>query len=160
MKKVSVLSLCAGILCLPLLLTGCVSAADTEGKKNTPAAECFSEQNVGEAVRTAEDFVNAFAAAFGSNDYSKLPEDARRKISAEVFKKMVSRITERRGKLIGHRFVTELDQSIVRDYLWKFSFEKVLPDAGKRHIRSEVIYLVRMAVVDGVPTIVGFGFSR
>ena len=160
MKKSFAVALSAGIICLPVLLTGCASAAVAEGEKKAPAVECFSSQDAEAAGRMAESFVNAFADAFKSSDYNKLPESARKKISAEMFSKMVSSITERRGKLIGHSFVTELDQSIVRDYLWKFSFEKTLPDAGKRPVRSEVIYLVRMAVLDGVPTIVGFGFSR
>jgi len=159
MKRWLFFPFCAAVSVL--LLSGCASTSDAgdDGKKSA-VTQLFSTGFAKEGHSLAESYVDAFAAAMQTGNYAALPELAKGKVSDAMFKKMVDNITSRRGKLVSHAFVTTLDQTLVRDYLWKFSFEKASAEAGGRQVRTEVIYLVRVGVMDGKPVIAGFGFSR
>lgn len=160
MKKSALLTMISGVAVLLSAVAGCASTAVEKKPDEAAKVQHFTPASTSAARETAERFVKAFAEAMMTNDYLKLSEDVRQKITASRFEQMISVITARRGKLTGYSFVTELDQTVVRDYLWKFSFLKDPAEAGGKAIRTEVIYLVRTGMIKGVPMVVGFGFSR
>ena len=168
-KKITLLPMAA----LMLFAAGCRSTESPE-KKETPAAEQktavpgrFSAGIDAPARELAAKFIAGFAAALKAGDRDKLPEPMRAKVTETMFKRMCDSFARRRGILRETAFVTMLDQTVVRDYLWKFTFEKPLPapagsaaDAAPAMQKNEVIYLVRLGVVDGKPVIIGCGFQE
>lgn len=159
---------------LVLFTAGCRST-ETPEKKDAAAAEKktavpgrFSAETDAPARAAAVKFVAGFAAALKAGDREKLPEPMRSKVTEAMFKRMCDSFARRRGVLRETAFVTVLDQTIVRDYLWKFTFEKPLPapagaaaeKAAPATQKNEVIYLVRLGIVDGKPVIVGCGFQE
>ena len=84
------------------------------------------------------------------------PEAAKRKFTAETFGKMQTALEQRYGKLVNAEFFGQLDQGKVRDFLWKYSFEKTA-DKDKK-IRHEILMLVRTGSVNGEAVIAGFRF--
>ena len=167
-SKFTILPLAA----LMLLAAGCRSTETAEKKDSSPAAEKktaapgrFSAADDAVALETAGKFVARFADALKAGDREKLPEPMRAKVTEAMFKRMCDSFSRRRGALRGTAFVTMLDQTIVRDYLWKFTFEKSLPAGSAAQTapasqKNEVIYLVRLGIVDGKPVIVGCGFQE
>lgn len=165
-NKITLLPLAA----LVLFAAGCRSA-ETPEKKNSAATEkktvvpgSFTAAADAPARDAAGKFVSAFADALKAGDREKLPEPMHAKVTDAMFKRMCDSFARRRGTLREIAFVTVLDQGIVRDYLWKFTFEKPLsaPDAKSAPAmqKNEVIYLVRLGIVDGKPVIVGCGFQE
>ena len=149
--------------------SGCASAAKDSSPKQPkpPAPAAFSEKDGAAARDAAGVFVGAFADALKAGEWDRLPPELRPKVSEAMFRRMCDSFGKRRGTLVGTGFVTVLDQGIVRDYLWKFTFEKPLPapagsapDAAPATQKNEVIYLVRMGILEGKPTIVGCGFQQ
>ena len=117
-----------------------------------------------EAEKLAADYIAGFVASLKENDFDKLkaviPADSKTKVTPEMFQQMRKELTETMGNLVDARFVTDLDKSIVRDYVWKFSFEKTLTDgpAKGRKVRHELFYMVRVGRLDGKYVIAGTGF--
>ena len=168
--KVKMLSLAV----LLFLAAGCRSTETPENRdsaaaeKKTAAPGRFSDADDAPARDAAEKVVAAFAAALEAGDREKLPEPMRDKVSGPMFQRMCDSFARRRGTLRGTALVTVLDQGIVRDYLWKFTFEKsaAAASAGSAAAavpevrKSEVIYLVRIGILNGKPTVVGCGFQE
>ena len=130
-----------------VLAGGCASTAGDGADK--PRPEEMSGMGHEEAEKLAADYIAGFVASLKENDFDKLkaviPADSK---------------TETMGNLVDARFVTDLDKSIVRDYVWKFSFEKTLTDgpAKGRKVRHELFYMVRVGRLDGKYVIAGTGF--
>jgi len=164
-NRIMMLSLAA----LALFAAGCRSTEKVE-KEEAAAKEkavpgLFTVDTDAPARKAAEEFVADFAAAFKSGDRKKLPETMRDKVTEAMFKRMCDSFSRRRGTLKETAFVTMLDQTIVRDYLWKFTFEKSLDNAKEGSAapavqKNEVIYLVRIGIIDAKPVIVGCGFQE
>jgi len=157
-QQLSALLAAAAILAVS---SGCASAAKDAARKQpkAPVPAAFTEKD-GEAARAAAGvFVGAFADALRAGEWNRLPAELRPKVSEAMFRRMCDSFGKRRGVLVGTGFVTVLDQGIVRDYLWKFTFEKpAAPPAAPQ--KNEVIYLVRMGILEGKPAIVGCGFQQ
>ena len=103
-------------------------------------------------------------ALFEQDDFAKLkaviPRESKDKVTEEMFKQMAGELSEGLGTLKKTEYLGELNQSVVMDYIWKFTFEKMSADKdGKsRNLCKEVLYMVRMGRVDGRFVIVGSGF--
>ena len=103
-------------------------------------------------------------ALFEQDDFAKLkaviPRESKDKATEEMFKQMAGELSEGLGTLKKTEYLGELNQSVVMDYIWKFTFEKMSADKdGKsRNLCKEVLYMVRMGRVDGRFVIVGSGF--
>ena len=89
-----------------------------------------------------------------------IPRESKDKVTEEMFKQMAGELFEGLGTLKKTEYLGELNQSVVMDYIWKFTFEKMSTDKdGKsRNLCKEVLYMVRMGRVDGRFVIVGSGF--
>ena len=158
------------LVVLVLFAAGCRSTASAEkeaAEKQTAVPGRFTADIDAPARETAEKFVAGFVAAFKAGDLEKLPEPMRAKVTEAMFKRMCDSFARRRGVLRETAFVTLLDQTVVRDYLWKFTFEKTLPTpaggapkAAPAVQKNEVIYLVRLGIVEGKPVIIGCGFQE
>jgi hypothetical protein len=87
-------------------------------------------------------------------------------MNKDYFSKMVANLNATYGKLISTEFAISLKQDKVRDYLWKFTFaknENVNSDTGSSSAENaphrEILYMVRMGVVDGKAVVAGCGFK-
>lgn len=167
-NRIMTLSLAA----LALFAAGCRSTETPEKaaaeEKQASAPGHFTADADVPAREAAELFVAEFAAALKAGDREKLPEAMRAKVTEAMFKRMCDSFSRRRGVLRETAFVAMLDQTVVRDYLWKFTFEKSLAPASADRKeaaapalqKNEVIYLVRIGILDGKPVIVGCGFQE
>lgn len=144
-----------------VLSGGCASTPDAEEK---PRPEIMSGREHRDAKKLAEEYVAGFVASLKENDFKKLeaviPADSKTKVTPEMFEQMHKELSDTMGTLIEAKFVTDLDKSIVRDYVWKFTFEKTVPDGKQkgRTIRNELFYMVRVGRLDGKYVIAGTGF--
>lgn len=145
-----------------VLAGGCASTAGDGADK--PRPEVMSGMGHEEAEKLAADYIAGFVASLKENDFDKLkaviPADSKTKVTPEMFEQMHKELSDTMGTLIEAKFVTDLDKSIVRDYVWKFTFEKTVPDGKQkgRTIRNELFYMVRVGRLDGKYVIAGTGF--
>ena len=151
-----------GLLPLGLGLAGC--AAIGEKPESEAAAELLPAAPQPEAKAIASAYVAGLAEAIEQDDFAKLkaviPRESKDKVTEEMFKQMAGELFEGLGTLKKTEYLGELNQSVVMDYIWKFTFEKMSADKdGKsRNLCKEVLYMVRMGRVDGRFVIVGSGF--
>lgn len=154
--------LMTGLLPLGLGLAGC--AAIGEKPESEAAAELLPAAPLPEAKAIASAYVAGLAEAIEQDDFAKLkaviPRESKDKVTEEMFKQMAGELSEGLGTLKKTEYLGELNQSVVMDYIWKFTFEKMSADKdGKsRNLCKEVLYMVRMGRVDGRFVIVGSGF--
>lgn len=154
--------LMTGLLPLGLGLAGC--AAIGEKPESEAAAELLPAAPQPEAKAIASAYVAGLAEAIEQDDFAKLkaviPRESKDKVTEEMFKQMAGELFEGLGTLKKTEYLGELNQSVVMDYIWKFTFEKMSADKdGKsRNLCKEVLYMVRMGRVDGRFVIVGSGF--
>lgn len=154
--------LMTGLLPLGLGLAGC--AATGEKPESATAAELLPAEPQPEAKAIASAYVAGLAEAIEQDDFAKLkaviPQESKDKVTEEMFKQMAGELASGLGTLKKTEYLGELNQSVVMDYIWKFTFEKMSADKdGKsRNLRKEVLYMVRMGRVDGRFVIVGSGF--
>ena len=154
--------LMTGLLPLGLGLAGC--AAIGEKPESEAAAELLPAAPQPEAKAIASAYVAGLAEAIEQDDFAKLkaviPRESKDKVTEEMFKQMAGELSEGLGTLKKTEYLGELNQSVVMDYIWKFTFEKMSADKdGKtRNLCKEALYMVRMGRVDGRFVIVGSGF--
>ena len=154
--------LMTGLLPLGLGLAGC--AAIGEKPESEAAAELLPAAPQPEAKAIASAYVAGLAEAIEQDDFAKLkaviPRESKDKVTEEMFKQMAGELSEGLGTLKKTEYLGELNQSVVMDYIWKFTCEKMSADKdGKsRNLCKEVLYMVRMGRVDGRFVIVGSGF--
>lgn len=154
--------LMTGLLPLGLGLAGC--AAIGEKPESEAAAELLPAAPQPEAKAIASAYVAGLAEAIEQDDFAKLkaviPRESKDKVTEEMFRQMAGELSEGLGTLKKTEYLGELNQSVVMDYIWKFTFEKMSADKdGKsRNLCKEVLYMVRMGRVDGRFVIVGSGF--
>ena len=86
--------------------------------------------------------------------------EGRRQVSREMFDSLRGELEREYGKLVDVGFFGELDQTLVRDYYWAFTFERRVESAERSGAVSRVhlLYLVRVGSQDGRPVITGAGF--
>ena len=147
-----------------LFAAGCRSTETPEEKDSAaekkPAVPArFTAADDAPAHEMVGQFVAEFAAALKTGDRGKLSAETRAKVTEAMFKRMCDSFSRRRGVLRETAFVTVLDQTIMRDYLWKFTFERPLPAASAVQ-KNEAIFLVRVLIDNGKPKIAGFGFQE
>ena len=154
--------LMTGLLPLGLGLAGC--AATGEKTEAAAAAELLPAEPQPEAKAIASAYVAGLAEAIERDDFAKLkaviPQESKDKVTEEMFKQMAGELASGLGTLKKTEYLGELNQSVVMDYIWKFTFEKTSAgkDGKSRNLCKEVLYMVRMGRVDGRFVIVGSGF--
>ncbi len=149
-------------MALVMLAGGCTSSSGAAEEK--PRPEIMSGNGHEEAKKLAAEYVAGFVAALKEDQFDKLkaviPAESKTKVTPEMFRQMRKELEETMGTLIEAQFVTDLNKSIVRDYVWKFTFEKKPADGNMKGqtIRNEVFYMVRIGRLDGKYVIAGTGF--
>lgn len=144
-------------------LAGCVTRPPADAP-SLRRPENLSGQDMAGARKLADDYMAGFIAGVKANDFTlfeqAMPGEAKGKVTAEMFDTMCSELQENLGSLTAAEYMGELDQTLVRDYLWKLTFEKTLenPDKQVDLLRREVVYMVRVGKVDGTFHIAGSGF--
>lgn len=145
-----------------LTMTGCASASGSGDTAVQP--ENLTGQELTDAKTMAAEYMAGFVAGVRSEDFSRfeeaIPSEAKGKVTAEMFRAMCRDLKTNLGELTASEYLGELDQTLVRDYLWKLTFEKKSSTPGKEGelLRKQVVYMVRVGKLDGVFHIAGSGF--
>ena len=139
-----------------VLLCGCAGT-----KQNAPeilAPQKFEQNDADAGKVLAQKYIDALTLAIQKNDFNALSPylgsnivTVRQKKS--IFSDMCKSLS-RNGVLKSAEFVGEFDQTLCRDYLWKFNFEKVTGKEKLPIIHTEILYCVRIAVSDKGPEII------
>ncbi len=152
-KTALLVSVCAAAL------TGCVSAS-AENAAVPPKPENLTGHDMTEAGVLAENYMNGFIGGLKSGDFkpfeSAIPQEAKGKVTEEMFNKLCRDLQQNLGTLTSAEYLGELDQTLVRDYLWKLTFEKKQENGTVD--RKEVVYMVRIGRMEGKFRIAGSGF--
>ena len=150
------------VVCMTAL-AGCVTKPPADAP-SLRRPENLSGQNMAGAEKLADDYMAGFIAGVKAKDFAlfeqAMPDEAKGKVTAEMFDTMCSELRENLGTLSAAEYLGELDQTLVRDYLWKLTFEKTLENPEKQPdvLRREVVYMVRIGKIDGTFHIAGSGF--
>lgn len=163
MFRYTVLTIAAVFL---VISSGCRSA---EAKKNKPVSELsgFGTLDTMRAAmlrNRAEAFTNAMVCSFRTGDFQHWrkvleKESAPGKaliVNESKFRQMHERLKEGWGTLVACSYLGELDQSIMRDFLWKCTFEST--DNEGKVIRLEELFVVRCTLLRGKAVFTNFGF--
>lgn len=163
MLKYGILATVALILAT---LSGCCFV---KAEKNKPVPELSGYQSL-DPMRTAmlrsraETFTNAMVRSFRTGDFQYWrkaleQESAPGKpliVNESKFRQMSDRLKADWGALTACSYLGELDQSIMRDFLWKCTFEST--DNEGRTIRLEELFVVRCTLLRGKAVFTNFGF--
>ena len=153
----------SAVMVVSVLAGGCASTSGN-GSEEKPRPELMSGEGREDAKKLADEYVAGFVAALKENNFDKLkaviPANSKTKVTPEMFEQMNTELTETMGRLINAQYVTDLDKSIVRDYVWKFTFEKKAAGGAIKGqlVRNELFYMVRVGRLDGKYVIAGTGF--
>ena len=146
---------------------GCAAGKSVEKQSAPPAAKAtenreqiFPEKAETPALALAEKFVGGLVESLKSGDFqtflSAQPAGSR-PFKKEDFDKMRDSLSKRYGKLTASEYLGQLDQGRVRDFLWKFTFERD-DSAGIPAARRQIVCWVRVGAVNGEPVLAGFSF--
>jgi len=128
-------------LAVGILLPGC---AMFEKKSTTPMEKMTSNERDNGAQKTAKQYMANFYAAFRDKDIKKfeqvISEDRRKKLTPEIFNKILEASLREQGKLIKMEEIGVLNQVIYQTYLWKLTYEK--KDAEKKMVQRDFLYSV------------------
>ena len=113
--------------------------------------------------KRAEDFTQAMVRSFQTGDFThwKLSlekEGAPGKplvVEEKKFLEMRGRFEKEWGTLTKCHYLGALDQSVMRDYIWKCTFETI---SDGKTIRLEELFVVRCTVLNGKAIFTNFGF--
>ena len=149
-----------------LLAAGCVK----EIPRVVPDP-CIPAEREPEARAEAEKMALGLAEAFKTGDFEKFnavqPKGGRAMPQA-AFAKLRGSLMRRFGVMTKAEYFGRLDQGLVNDYLWKFTFEapkrddkdkdkdKDKPAVSGRH---EIICWIRVGFSGGKPVVAGFSFD-
>lgn len=143
------------LLALTLLAGGCKSMPDK------PVENVSNSEN---AKVAAEKYFTGFVAAIKENNFQKLydvlDEAARKRVNKTEFDTLRNDLYANMGEMTATEFVCELDQTVVRDYLWKVTFcmKSTTPEKKDTVVIKEMIYMVRVGQLDGKNMVAGAGF--
>lgn len=149
------LIIAGAFLALTVLTSGCKSMSDK------PVENVSNSEN---AKETAEKYFNGFIAAIKENNFQKLydvlDDAARKRVNKTEFDTLRSDLYANMGDVTTSEFVCELDQTVVRDYLWKVTFcmKSTTPEKKDTVVIKEMIYMVRVGQLDGKNMVAGAGF--
>lgn len=113
--------------------------------------------------KRAEEFTQAMVRSFATGDFSHWKALLEKEstpgkpliVGEKRFLEMKQRFEKNWGKLVRCHYLGSLDQSIIRDYIWKCTFETV---SNGTTIRLEELFVVRCTVIRGKAIFTNFGF--
>ena len=153
-----------GLMAVALAAAGCSSIKD-KPQENSPAkpelTPLISSNQLKSSKETASQFAMALAASLKEKSFipwSRVMPPGR-KITEKMFLHMFSDFKIKYGDFVSLTELGELDQGILRDYLWKMRFVKNAAPPAKG-VPHEIIFWVRIYQENGkAPAIGGFGFK-
>lgn len=145
-----------------LIVCGCASSKTEKSPETAIMLGEFNDPDTAMAV--ASNFASGFEKALLTSEFTALaavlPANSKAKLTAENFLKMRSGLITLYGQPQKLEYLTFLDQSKIRDYLWRVKFSKPSKD-GKTFSSREIIFCVRVYCEIGKkPDIAGFFFQR
>lgn len=112
----------------------------------------------------AESFTQAMFLSFNSGDFSHWKKRLQQEsapgkpliVDERQFHVMKQRFEKEWGKLVKCHYLGTLDQSVMRDFIWKCTFES--PGSNGKTVRLEELFVVRCARFKGKTIFTNFGF--
>lgn len=154
-----------GFIALFVVTSGCVSSTTDKKAADFPQEQLTSIDPMRSAMlqKRAEDFTQAMVRSFSTGEFSHWKTVLEKEstpgkpliVEEKRFQQMKQRFEKEWGKLISCHYLGALDQSIMRDYIWKCTFETV--DNGNT-TRLEELFVVRCTVLRGKAIFTNFGF--
>ena len=159
-----IIQLTAVLLCS--FTAGCAMRSPATAKA-APLPATFTSPDAAhlkELRQRAELFTQAMCRSFRTGDFKYWQEALKKestpgqilRVDKNRFLQMRNRLEKDWGKLVSCRYLGELDQSILQDFIWKCTFESTT-DQGTV-IRLEELFVVRCTLHNGKGTFTGFGF--
>ena len=108
------------------------------------------------AKAMAEKMIDGLVSSLKSGDYAAfqaVQPQTGQQIKKNTFTQMRDALTKRYGTLTASEYLGRLDQGVVMDFLWKFSFVR-----EKDGARRQIICWVRTGALKGEVVIAGFSF--
>ena len=155
-----------GTLVLFMTLPGCSSVKAEKNTPDFPQSQMSSLDPMRTAMlqKRAEAFTQAMVRSFKSNDFSHWKAFLEKEstpgrpliVQEKSFKEMKQRFEKNWGTLVNCHYLGSLDQSIIRDYIWKCTFESM--SGNGKVIRLEELFVIRCTLLNGKTAFTGFGF--
>ena len=156
---------CSYIIAAAVLiaLCGCRSA-EAEKKEIYPVVSPLDRKTADELRKRAEAFTRAMAESFRTGDFGFWRAALEKEgapgrpliVDEKKFKQMYSRLKKDWGTLKSCTYLGELDQTLMRDFLWKCTFE--FRNGSGELCRMEELFVVRCTVLRGKAMFTAFGF--
>lgn len=152
-------------LFISLLFCGCSSLGTGKEKKSSaPEFDRLDETAAAVLRSRTADFMNAMSKSFSTGDFEawrkavekETPPGSPPIVDEKRFKSIHRYLRQGWGNLVKCTPVGELDQSVLRDFLWKCTFEQ--PDGSGGTVRTEELFVIRCTVQKGQTVFANFGF--
>ena len=159
-----ILHFTAALVCS--FLTGCaMRSPDTAQASSLPVSFTAPDgDHLKELRRRADIFTQAMCKSFQTGDFKYWQEVLEKestpghvlKVDKSRFQQMKKSLEKSWGKLVKCHYLGELDQSILRDFIWKCTFESM--SGNGKVIRLEELFVIRCTLLNGKTAFTGFGF--
>ena len=138
---------------------GCASSSPESTPAETTAPRKFSVNDEKAGKILAEKYIKALALAIQKHDFKEIAPFLNSNVSTarqkrSIFEQLCNRLAKN-GTLVSTVFVTEIDQTLCRDYIWKLDFEKKTSSEKLPMIKTSMLYSIRIVITDGKPEIIG-----
>lgn len=144
----------AGLL-ISFFAAGC--ATTSEDKQVIP--QQINKEEATKLNMIADRYGNDLLKAIKDNDYelfvSHFMPEAKKKITRSKFEKRMLIIKEKFGDMTSHKFLTSLDQNVLKSFVWKTEFVKT---TEKGPVKLEELFRMIIVKVDNQYYIWNFYF--
>ena len=155
--------ICAALTAVLFTVAGCRSG-NAEKNEGFPEFSDMTPEAVAQLKHRVEAFAGGMAQSFRTGNFAywravlekEGPPGKPLIVDENKFKLMFDRLEKHRGRLTKCTYLGDLDQSLMRDFLWKCTFE-FRDNTGKLR-RIEELFVVRCTVLKGKAVFTNFGF--
>ena len=159
------MKLCLYIIAAAVLIAvgGCRSG-EAEKKEIYPVIAPLNQKSADELRQRAEAFTQAMAESLRTGNFSfwraalekEGPPGRPLIVNETTFRQTYSRLKRDCGTLKSCTYLGELDQTLLRDFLWKCTFE--FRNSSGELCRIEELFVIRCTVHRGKAKFMNFGF--
>jgi hypothetical protein len=144
MKKIKFLLLLGACCCI--IISGCRAIKANKKIK----AQAISQDEQAKLDMIADRYGNELLKSIQENNYELfiknfMPE-AKKRITKAQFEAKVARVKEKMGDLVSHKFLTSLDQNMLKTYVWKTNFVR---STSKGPVKVQEIFRIMVVKLDG-----------
>ncbi|MCF6174324.1 MAG: hypothetical protein L3J71_01015 [Victivallaceae bacterium] len=144
MKKIKFLLLLGACCCI--ITSGCRAIKANKKIK----AQAISQNEQAKLDMIADRYGNELLKSIQENNYELfiknfMPE-AKKRITKAQFEAKVARVKEKMGDLVSHKFLTSLDQNMLKTYVWKTNFVR---STSKGPVKVQEIFRIMVVKLDG-----------